>query len=107
MEEPIYMLNALWLKSDGGRDKYLAYGEAMQPLLEKAGAEVMPNYAPEQAIIGDWDPDVFFFVKYPNQSAFETMISSDAYKNVMHLREEAIDKSLLIRCKPFDWFNNN
>ena len=103
MNEPIYMLNALWFKPDGGKEKYLEYGAAARPLLKEAGAEVMDNYAPEKSLIGDWDPDVFFLVKYPSQEAFESMIGSPAYQKILHLREEAIDNSLLIRCKPFDW----
>jgi uncharacterized protein (DUF1330 family) len=103
MEEPIYMLNALWFKKDGGLQKYLEYIEAVRPLLEKIGAEFNESYYPEEGIIGEWDPDVFFLVKYPIKTAFESMVNSSAYKEIMHLREEAIEKSLLIRCKPFDW----
>ncbi|GAA5315146.1 MAG: hypothetical protein AseanaTS_03500 [Candidatus Pelagadaptatus aseana] len=103
MDEPIYMLNALWLKKDGGAEKYLEYGAAARPLLAKAGAEVQENYAPEQSLIGDFDPDVFFMVRYPSMDAFKTMIGSPEYQKILHLREEAIDNSLLIRCKPYDW----
>lgn len=103
MNDPIYMLNALWLKAQGGREKYIEYGAAIAPILEGVGGEVLPNFCPEEEIIGEWDPDVFFFVKYPNKAAFESMATSDAYKKISHLREEAIEKSLLIRCKPFSW----
>lgn len=103
MAEPIFMLNALWFKADGGKEKYLEYGEAARPLLAKAGAEVQNNYYPEKSLIGDWDPDVFFLVKYPSKDAFNRMINSLDYQAILHLREEAIDKSLLIRCKPYEW----
>jgi len=97
------MFNALWLKEQGGREKYMEYGAAIAPILKEVGGEVLPNYGTEQAIIGDWDPDVFFFVKYPNKAAFESMATSAAYNKIKHLREAAIKKSLLIRCKPFAW----
>lgn len=103
MDEAIYMLNALWFKKDGGQEKYLEYGAAVRPLLAKAGAEIKDNYYPEASLIGDWDPDVFFLVRYPSQPAFENMIGSPEYQAIVHLREESIEKSLLIRCKPFDW----
>ncbi|NWN90276.1 DUF1330 domain-containing protein [Marinobacter adhaerens] len=103
MEEPIYMLNALWLKEEGGKEKYLEYGAAANALLKKAGGEVQENYYPEKSIIGEWDPDVFFLVKYPSKAAFEAMVKSPEYQEILHLREDAIEKSLLIRCKPFDW----
>lgn len=103
MSEAVYMLNALWLKADGGREKYLAYGAAARPLLKKAGAQVMENYTPEKSLIGEFDPDVFFLVRYPSKAAFDEMVSSKEYQSILHLREEAIDNSLLIRCKPYDW----
>ncbi len=103
MSDPIYMLNALWFKKDGGREKYQEYGEAAKPLLKEAGAEIQENYYPEKELIGNWDPDVFFMVKYPSKEAFHTMINSPAYQKILHLREEAIDNSLLIRCRAYDW----
>ncbi len=103
MDQSIYMLNALWFKKDGGRQKYLEYGAAVFPLMKKVGAEIADNYHPEEALIGDWDPDVFFLVKYPNKEAFESMINSAEYREIRHLREASIDKSLLARCKPMDW----
>lgn len=103
MSESIYMLNALWFKEDGGKQKYLEYGAAARPLLQAAGAEVQSNYYPEAGLIGDWDPDVFFLVKYPSKEAFDTMANSPEYRAIVHLREAALEKSLLIRCRPFDW----
>ena len=103
MSEPIYMLNALWFKADKGKEKYLEYIAAVKPLLERAGAEIKQNYYPEEALIGEWNPDVFFLVKYPGKDAFESMITSPEYQKIAHLRDEAIDNSLLIRCKPFEW----
>lgn len=99
MSEAIYMLNALWFNTDGGKEKYLAYGAAAAPLTEKAGAKIQDGlYTPEQALIGDWNPDLFFIVKYPSKEAFDTMINSPEYAEIKHLREEALEKSLLIRC---------
>lgn len=103
MGEAIYLLNALWFKKDGGMQKYMEYGAAVGPLLEKAGAKVQENFAPEASLIGEWNPDVFFVVKYPSQASFESMISSAAYAEIMHLREEALENSMLIRCKEFEW----
>lgn len=54
MSEPMFMLNVLWFKKEGGQQKYMEYGAAVAPLLEAAGAEVKSNYAPEESLIGDW-----------------------------------------------------
>lgn len=103
MDQPIYMLNALWFKKAGGREKYLEYSAAVAPLLEKVGGEPAPAYKPEKALIGEFNPDVFFVVKYPSVAAFESMVTSEEYQAIRHLREEAIDNSLLIRCGKYDW----
>ena len=102
MSDPIYMLNALWFKAGGGKEKYLEYGAAVAPFLEKAGAEVQEIYKPEESLIGEWDPDAFFIVKYPSIEAFESMTSSAEHAAVSQLREEALEKSLLIRCAPYE-----
>ena len=103
MNEPIFMLNALWFKKDGGREKYRQYGAAIAHLLKAAGAETKDSYSPEQSLVGEWNPDAFFVVRYPNKAAFETMVTSPEYAKVKHLRDEALDNSLLVRCKPFEW----
>lgn len=103
MDQPIYMLNALWFKKDGGKEKYTQYSGAIAPILKAVGGEPQPAYKPNQALIGSWDPDVFFVVKYPNQAAFESMVSSEDYAKIKHLREEAIENSILIQCNAFDW----
>jgi uncharacterized protein (DUF1330 family) len=103
MEEPVYMLNALWFKKNGGQEKYLEYGAAAIPLLNQVGAEVKEYFHPQKSIIGEWDPDAFFLVKYPSKEAFEAMINSRAFQEISHLREEALEKSLLVSCKLLDW----
>ena len=97
------MLNVLWFKEHGGREKYAEYGAAVAPLLDAVGGQAGEMYKPEQALIGDWDPDAIFVVKYPSMEAFESMAGSPEYAEIMHLREEALDNSLLVRCSEFDW----
>jgi len=105
MDEPVYMLNALWFKKDGGREKYLEYAAAFAPILKEIGGKVAKNFTPVETVIGEagWDPDVFFVVMYPNMEAVEAMASGPDYENIKHLRDEALEKSLLIRCKPMEW----
>ena len=40
-EAPVVMLNLLAFKPEGGRERYEEYGEAVAPLLERAGARVV------------------------------------------------------------------
>lgn len=108
MSEAIYMFNALWFKPDGGREKYAEYGQAVAPLIAQAGAEVQGGtYTTVENLLGKWDPDLFFIVKYPSKEAFDSMINSPEYAEIAHLREEALTNSLLIRCNPSDWTETN
>lgn len=99
-EERIYMFNALWFNKEGGAERYERYREAVAPLLERAGARLASSLlSPQAALIGEWDADLFFVVEYPSRQAFEAMVRSEDYAKIRHLREEALEKSLLVRCQ--------
>ncbi len=98
-DEPIYMLNALWFKAAGGAEKYQQYLRAASPITASLGARMLEGYKPEVSLIGEWDPDLFFVVEWPSEAAFKALMGHEGYNEIKHLREEALDKSLLIRCK--------
>lgn len=103
-DEPIHMFNALWFKPEGGAEQYKQYLAATYQVIQELqiGAKMLDGYKPEAVIIGDssdWDPDLFFVVEYPSQAAFDRMVNSEAFQQVKPLREAAIEKSLLVRCK--------
>ena len=58
-DEPIYMLNALWFEGEAGAALYGEYAAAAAPFVEKYGGRLVASYAPDLALIGDWDPDLF------------------------------------------------
>jgi uncharacterized protein (DUF1330 family) len=97
-DEKIYMLNALWFKKDGGAAKYAEYAAAAAPFVQELGGSMLDGFAPDLALIGEWDPDLFFIVEWPNWDAFTKLPESEGYMKIAHLREEALDDSLLIRC---------
>lgn len=97
--EKVYMLNALWFKPDGGQAKYQEYGEAVAPFVAKhGGRKLKETFVPEQALIGEFDADMIFFVEWPSWEAFQKFASDPEFQPVSKIREEAISKSLLIRC---------
>ena len=51
-EGPVTMLNLLAFKPDGGRERYMEYGEAVVPLLEKAGGRVVFQGQAAPAVLG-------------------------------------------------------
>ena len=96
---PIYMLNVLWLKSDGGKEKYREYLRAVRPIVEKYGGKKLDSYVPELEVIGQFDADLIFLVEWPSWEVFQSFIHDDDFLAVRHLREEALDKSLLTKCR--------
>ncbi|MCA9230382.1 MAG: DUF1330 domain-containing protein [Planctomycetales bacterium] len=96
--EPIFMLNALWFKPNGGEQTYREYLRAVQSVFAKYGGKKLNSYSPNLDLIGKFDADLVFFVEWPNWDAFQKFVHDEEFLAVRHLREEAIDDSLLIRC---------
>ena len=99
-DERIFMLNVLWFKEDGGAEKYQDYIRAASPFVVKHGGKGGQAFIPDQAMIGDFDADLFFVVEWPNMQSFMGLVQDPGYQKISHLREEAITDSLLVRCKP-------
>lgn len=107
--KPVFMLNALWFKQDAGTEggetlyrRYLAEAARVIKQLE-IGAVTHTMLTPEETLIGtglgdNWDPDLFFVVEYPSKEAFDRLVSSPEYLAIRPLREDALEKSLLIQC---------
>ena len=98
-DESFSMLNALWFKPDGGAEKYQEYLKAADPIVQKYKGTATSRLIPEQALIGEFDADLLFIVEWPSFDVFQQFVSDPEYQKVQHLREEAITKSLLIKCR--------
>jgi len=101
-EDKFYMLNALWFKPDGGREKYQEYMRAAGPVVLRFGGRPLPSFKPFKAVIGKFDADLVFFVEWPSWTVFKQFMADPEYQAIVHLREEAITDSLLIRCQRLD-----
>ena len=95
----VYMLNVLWFKTGAGEARYAEYLKAAAPIVSKYGGKKLGAYQPETALIGELDADLVFFVEWPSWEVFQTFISDPEFVAIRHLREEALSKSLLIRCR--------
>jgi len=98
MSEKVFMLNVLWFKEDGGAQKYAEYAAAAAPFVEGLGGKLVESYTPQEALIGEWDPDLFFVLEWPDWDTFMKLARDPGYQEVVHLRQEALRNSLLIRC---------
>ena len=94
------MLNLLRFDGYEGRAAYGLYGEAVTPLVQKAGGEVVWSGSCGDAVIGpregEWD--WVLLVRYPSRRAFLDMISSPEYGEAHPHRAAAIADSRLIPC---------
>lgn len=87
---PVTMLNLLRFKPEGGRERYLEYGAAVAPLLERVGAQVAFLGEATLPLIGERGWDSVLLVEYPSRQAFLEMIGSPEYQEIAHLRTEAL-----------------
>jgi uncharacterized protein (DUF1330 family) len=92
---PVFMLNLLEFQADGGAERYREYGEAVAPLLERAGGRAIFAGQPAEELIGEGSWDLMVLVSYPTRQAFLDMVSSPEYQAVAHLRTEALVRSEL------------
>lgn len=98
-DERIYMLNVLWFKPNGGAERYREYLKGVNPIASRHGGKKFDSYIPQQELIGELGADLIFIVEWPNSASFEAFLSDPEFRQVRHLREEAITNSLLIRCR--------
>ncbi len=96
-DSKVYMMNALWFK-EGGAEAYAKYGAAAGPIVAALGGKRLDGFIPTESLIGDWQPDLLFFVEWPSWEAFQQLGQSEAYQKIAHLREVGLENSLLIRC---------
>ena len=102
-DEKIYMLNALWFKAEGGREKYAEYTAAVSHIVGPLGAKVKTCYKADAEVMGvadmgAWEPDLLFFVEWPSLAAFEAAGQHPDIEAARELKAQAVDKALLIRC---------
>jgi len=98
-DNKIYMLNAVWFKADGGEERYREYMKAVMPLMRGVGGRKLKGFVTDREIVGEFDADLIFFVEYPDWQAYKDFANSSEYHKVAYLKEEAIEKSVLVRCK--------
>lgn len=88
---PIVMVNLLKFKPEGGQAEYAMYGEKIQPILKKIGAEVIFSGAGKVTLIGGAFWDAVGLVRYPNKMALLQMSQSPEYRAIHHHREAGLE----------------
>ncbi len=93
LDGPIFMLNLLRFKPDGGEQQYREYGAAAMPFLQKAGASIRYIGNGVTTVIGGEDWDEIVIVEYPTRQAFLEMIGNPDYP--MEVRDGSLLDSRL------------
>ena len=101
-EGPVVMLNLLDFKPAGGAERYAEYGMAVAPLLERVGGRVVFAGQAQAPVIGPSKWDLVLLVEYPTRQAFLDMVGSSEYREIGHLRTEALERSELHPLDPAD-----
>ncbi len=93
-----FVLVQLLRLAEGGREKYLEYAAAAQPIARSFGAQVLyagecvdPFLAPPGQA---WD--AIAVVRYPNRASYLKMHDDPAFQAVVHLRREALREAMLL-----------
>lgn len=93
-----FVLAQLLRFTEGGREIYLRYSVAAQPIVRSVGAQVL--YAGEcvEPLVASaghsWDAIVL--VRYPNRAAYAQMLSDPAYRAIADLRRSALQEAMLL-----------
>ena len=97
-----FVLVQLLRFAEGGRERYLRYSVAAQPILRGLGAQVLyagecidPLLAPD----GAWDAIVV--VRYPSRSAYREMLADPSYAEIALQRRSALREAVLLPMN--DW----
>lgn len=86
-----------------GVASFMRYDEAVTPLIEKAGGNVIWQGRQAAMLIGPSDKnwELVVMVRYPSASAFIDMINSEAYQAMACYRSAALIDSRLIAHEEF------
>ena len=94
---PVYMLNLLRFRPDGGRERYAEYARQTRQVSSRFGVEVLYYGEGDVPVVGEhgqgWDR--VLIVRYPSRQAFVEMIRDPDYQAGAHLRSEALIEAVL------------
>ena len=81
--------------AQGGREKYLQYANAAQPILVRLGAQVLYAGEPGTPLVGEaWDAIVI--ARYPTRSTYVEMQADADYVKIVPLRRAALREVLMV-----------
>ncbi len=92
-EGPIWLVNLLKFKKDGGRESYAKYGKGMQKAFKSVGGQIVLLGASLMTIIGADEWDEILIVEFPSIAAHLDMQRDKEFQTSVHHRTEALEDS--------------
>lgn len=93
---PVVMLNLLRFTEDG-RESYLRYAQAIEPILERYGAELVYAGSGSTVLVAEegqsWD--AVLLVRYPSRETFSRMVADPDYHPISALRTQSLTEAVL------------
>ncbi len=91
------MLNLIRFDPDGGRERYLRYHQMAKPALDRYGVEILfsGNGLPSLTVGTSSSWDAIVLVRYPNRTAFKTMVADPEYQRAFEVGSSAIAEMTL------------
>jgi uncharacterized protein (DUF1330 family) len=93
--EPVFMLNLLKFKQEGGWASYARYSREVETFLKGVGGEMMFMVKPNELLIGQETWDLAMLVKYPSRKDYLSMVNNPGYQAIHKYRAEAVERSVL------------
>lgn len=94
---PVYMLNLLRFKPEGGEEKYASYVSETNFARDEYGAELIYMARGGKALVAEdgqqWD--MAGVVRYPSMRHFVDMVRDPRFRAREHLRTEALVEAVL------------
>lgn len=104
MTKPAYLVASSFMSPDHGSLE--PYGEAVHPLMEKYGGELLVAGAPDQFMDhfeGQWNEGArFTLFRFPSMEALQAFWHSPEYQAVKHLRTNVIPPNFTFAVDGFD-----
>lgn len=102
-DEPVVMLNLLRF-AEGGRELYQRYSQKFREVFApRYGVTVVYAGDGEAALVADsgqqWD--AVLLVRYPDRATFGRMVADPEYRQISHLRTNALSEAVLQPTHPW------
>ncbi|MFP6616379.1 MAG: DUF1330 domain-containing protein, partial [Candidatus Hydrogenedentota bacterium] len=91
----VHMVNLLKFKGARGLLSYAEYAAHIASMLAERDARIVYQAMHGVTLIGDETWDSIVIVEYPSCATYLEMFESDAYQNVAHFRNDALESSRL------------